>query len=178
MSLNLPGANDLTEIREWISNHIHCFLWDVINFNGVSTNLPLNLEHARVIGLHHLYVYTYLSMVLSQCWFRYFPSVKESHGSSSSVMFYIEGILPKGPYLPCVSMAGRALLAGYHRYQKKNVLELWLSWCFTKDNYEYYLYQFMSILWSFHFSHLWNLISMFKHGLTLIPTWISIFHPF
>ena len=23
----------------------------------------------------------------------------------------------KGPYLPCVSMAGRALLAGYHRYQ-------------------------------------------------------------
>ena len=29
---------------------------------------------------------------------------------------YIEGILPKGPYLPCVSMAGRALLAGYPRY--------------------------------------------------------------
>ena len=30
--------------------------------------------------------------------------------------WHIEGILPKGPYLPCVSMAGRALLAGYHRY--------------------------------------------------------------
>ena len=29
---------------------------------------------------------------------------------------YIEGILPKGPYPPCVSMAGRALLAGCHRY--------------------------------------------------------------
>ena len=28
----------------------------------------------------------------------------------------IKGILPKGPYLPCVSMAGRALLAGYPRY--------------------------------------------------------------
>ena len=27
----------------------------------------------------------------------------------------IDGILPKGPYLPCVSMAGRALLAGYPR---------------------------------------------------------------
>ena len=26
----------------------------------------------------------------------------------------IEGILPKGPNLPCVSMAGRALFAGYH----------------------------------------------------------------
>ena len=29
---------------------------------------------------------------------------------------YIGGILLKGPYLPCVSMAGRALLSGYHRY--------------------------------------------------------------
>ena len=29
---------------------------------------------------------------------------------------YIEGILPKGPYMPCVSMAGGALLAGYPRY--------------------------------------------------------------
>ena len=29
---------------------------------------------------------------------------------------HIEGILPKGPYLPCVSMAGRALLAGYHQH--------------------------------------------------------------
>ena len=31
----------------------------------------------------------------------------------------IEGILPKGPYLPCVSMADRALLAGYHRNDLK-----------------------------------------------------------
>ena len=28
---------------------------------------------------------------------------------------HVECILPKGPYLPCVSMAGRALLTGYHR---------------------------------------------------------------
>ena len=34
----------------------------------------------------------------------------------STVIAVIEGILPKGPYLPCVSMAGRALSAGYHRY--------------------------------------------------------------
>ena len=31
-------------------------------------------------------------------------------------MFLIKGILPNGPYLPCVSMVGRAILAGYHRY--------------------------------------------------------------
>ena len=32
-------------------------------------------------------------------------------------LFDIEGILPRGPYLPCVSMVGRALLARYPRYQ-------------------------------------------------------------
>ena len=32
-----------------------------------------------------------------------------------------EGILPKGPYLPCVSMAGRALLAGYYRNMEVDI---------------------------------------------------------
>ena len=36
------------------------------------------------------------------------------------LILQIEGILPKGPYLPCVSMAGRALLAGYHRNMCNN----------------------------------------------------------
>ena len=36
---------------------------------------------------------------------------------------YIEGNLPKGPYLPCVSMAGRALLAGYPRYAEEVLME-------------------------------------------------------
>ena len=31
-----------------------------------------------------------------------------------------EGILPKGPYLPCLHMAGRALLAGYPQNQSLN----------------------------------------------------------
>ena len=30
--------------------------------------------------------------------------------------FYIEGILPKGPYPPCFHMADRALLAGYTKF--------------------------------------------------------------
>ena len=37
------------------------------------------------------------------------PSAKSNPGG------YVGGILPKGPYLPCVSMACRTLLAGYHR---------------------------------------------------------------
>ena len=41
---------------------------------------------------------------------------RRKHGdleSKLTIWAYIEGILPKGPYLPCVSMAGRVLLAGY-----------------------------------------------------------------
>ena len=41
------------------------------------------------------------------------------------VIGYIKDILPKGPYLPCVSMAGRALLAGYHRYADIWMKKLW-----------------------------------------------------
>ena len=41
---------------------------------------------------------------------------------------YIEGILPKGSYLPSVSMAGWALLAGYHRYLFFHYLaEIWIE---------------------------------------------------
>ena len=36
-----------------------------------------------------------------------------------SFILHIEGILSKGPYLPCVSMAGRAILAGYLRYESE-----------------------------------------------------------
>ena len=32
-------------------------------------------------------------------------------------MWYMDGILPKGPYPPCLHMADRALLAGYPRYE-------------------------------------------------------------
>ena len=35
---------------------------------------------------------------------------------NSNILLYFEGILSKGPYLPCVSMVGRALLTGYHRF--------------------------------------------------------------
>ena len=37
--------------------------------------------------------------------------------TSMSWHHHFEDILPKGPYLPCVSMAGRALLAGYPLFE-------------------------------------------------------------
>ena len=44
-----------------------------------------------------------------------------------------EGILPKGPYPPCVSMAGRVLLAGYPRIFKLRKLNRSLDTHFEID---------------------------------------------
>ena len=44
--------------------------------------------------------------------------------ASWQILTHIKGILPKGPYLPCVSMAGRALLAGYHRHVESSTAML------------------------------------------------------
>ena len=38
-------------------------------------------------------------------------------GSQLLICTIFRGILPKGPYLPCISMAGRALLAGCTRFE-------------------------------------------------------------
>ena len=35
--------------------------------------------------------------------------------SHSTTLEHVDGILPKGPYLPCLRMADRAILAGYSR---------------------------------------------------------------
>ena len=57
---------------------------------------------------------------ITACWMLYWVwkglPVWNDKSPQALPLQYIEGILPKGPYLPCVSMAGRALLAGYHRY--------------------------------------------------------------
>ena len=40
---------------------------------------------------------------------------------------YIDGILPKGPYPPCLHMADRAFLAAYPRYMPIIGSDLWLG---------------------------------------------------
>ena len=77
----------------------------------------------------------------------------------------IEGILPKGLYLACVSMAGRALLAGYH----------WYSWsyialcCGTDSTYlcEPGLYWFQLMIWTntvnSHEPHIISSSTVFQH---------------
>ena len=85
--------------------------------------------HIIIYLLLHIYNFYYN---VSFQWVRHFykhfyydPAIQPSTKISSHIIPWcglyasrpskIEGILTKGPYLPCVSMAGRALLAGYHR---------------------------------------------------------------
>ena len=42
--------------------------------------------------------------------------IYDNSKSVSELISYIDGILPKGLYLPCLYMADRALLAEYPRY--------------------------------------------------------------
>ena len=58
------------------------------------------LSRKRTGGTLRLFV-VHCKVIFSCIWYLY-----------SCYHLYIEGILPKGPYLLCVSMAGRALLAG------------------------------------------------------------------
>ena len=52
-------------------------------------------------------------------------------------------ILPKGPYLPCVSMAGRVLLAGYHVICTKFTKLQYLYVCIFSINFLHPLIQFV-----------------------------------
>ena len=50
-------TNSLTGIREWVNNHIHCFMQDVIIlpcpcFNGSLPKQPLKLAHLLMIASH------------------------------------------------------------------------------------------------------------------------------
>ena len=53
----------------------------------------------------------------------------DGHPHQISLMKYIDGILPKGPYQPCLHMADRALLAGYpaHGQQLQNCMMLCMA---------------------------------------------------
>ena len=85
---------------------------------------------------------------------------------------YIEPILPKGPYLPCVSIAGRALLAGYPRYLiiNKHVLVV----CDVK------LYSFSNYFNDCAFTAFGWLCKVFsfaaKSMSKILPRWLNYLH--
>ena len=111
MTNNINHYPDIT----WLSQHIkslafHCWL------NCLSEKSPtLSIS---------------VPLSLSSGWAHKVTAIQKVFPSQTmtSSCTYIEGILPKGPYLPCVSMAGRALLAGYPRIMD------------TDNSWKYYQY--------------------------------------
>ena len=97
----------LTLILVWIRKCIHYKVWDESTYH-------------TLLGMWLLTMYP--------CWQKGAPARNELLLSLTPAdtywYLYIEGILPKGSYLPCVSMAGRALLAGYHRYMDIYFLDI------------------------------------------------------
>ena len=70
--------------------------------------------------LRFLVVYWQLPITIFSCWFIItfdcLDLITTAKKSKTYSVGYNEGILPKGPYPPCLRMAGRVLLAGYPRY--------------------------------------------------------------
>ena len=78
-------------------------------------------ENDKIEHIIHMYVYAYITIIF-QDWFQGI-NIGQTQCSSSHLIqavkrisiWQIEGILPKGPYPPCLRMADSALLAGYPR---------------------------------------------------------------
>ena len=69
-----------------------------------------------VFFLQDFFYLPFVSIGESWCvWLNIWTENKSANWCMTPLTSNFQGILPKGPYLPCVSMAGRALLAGYHR---------------------------------------------------------------
>ena len=92
--------------------------------------------------MHHSvkkWSYIQVSSLFICSWKKMFTWLKILHTTTTTTTatIHIKGILPKGPYLPRVSMAGRALLAGYRRYDKINaklqikMLHCWIQFLFV-----------------------------------------------
>ena len=85
--------------------------WD---FPVMTVHHQVDREAVQICFVHHM-----MLLQISQP----FLDMQCSNQVSEDIMLcwrngqkHMEGILPKGPYPPCVSIAGRALLAGYPWY--------------------------------------------------------------
>ena len=105
-----PGVNTGVNVAHVVVVYF-CEFWSVINVNGMQSCCTASRD-AWINTCTHTFIYIYFSLSLSLYIYIYI------HTYIIPIHPYFEGILPKGPYLPCVSMAGRTLLAGYHRFAR------------------------------------------------------------
>ena len=93
-------------IHRWLVNSPH---------KGPVTRKMLPFD--AVIMKHHLVTpRAHHSVVTSWHGLHKLTKFENICASALQAMIHIESILPKGPYLPCVSMTGRALLTGFPRH--------------------------------------------------------------
>ena len=111
----------------------------------------------------------------------------ESGLVTHEALTHIEGVLPKGPYLPCVSMADRALLAGYHRHMHCSELsqhrfrEQFVAWLAPS----HYLTQcWLTLIWTHwnkqvksKYTHFDSSQCIWKYGLQNISHLFWTVHP-
>ena len=150
----------------WIRSHDTCsFEHRLISFYFiiVSESIPFSAQNytawkdrfcfvddifCHVNGLFMLFVF--YSVCGAYIVFEMRTGIPEASIEGKDIPQYLEGILPKGPYLPCVSMAGMALLAGYPRSVDVIIshcpacfwpkgLQLWCGVCIAHVNTPYFI---------------------------------------
>ena len=99
----------------------------IINYNTLTHWFKICKQcsqiHFLVESWFKSYLFPRVKLSISQNWYRY----HRTGDVSSQLDAYIDGILPKGPYPPCLRMADRALLAGYLRYSRRSLgLNKWI----------------------------------------------------
>ena len=94
----------LTRIREWINNHEHYLMWDIItksrpNINGDLAKQPLRLGHGRVITSHCIAWIWLLIHTVNKADSRLAPSQWETSLQRNAVPHWLganlESVLPK-----------------------------------------------------------------------------------
>ena len=81
------------------------------------------------------------------------------------VSLHIRVILPKGPYLPCISMAGRAFLAGYHRYVLSTFMSILISNIYFLVNKPYQITHNLKIIFSLQLNRMQTMCKDLRLGL-------------
>ena len=110
----MPQCNSVKENPRIHKHTTRCSVF-IIFIQQTQYNWPWRAQNNGAYSLSGISTWYPLSSQAPVFWFT--TLTPEQNGCHFGRQ-HIEGILPKGPYLPCVSMVGRALLAGYHRYRR------------------------------------------------------------
>ena len=113
-----------TDVKSW-AFAIYTFWYPNITFQLVKP-IPTRRMGGIAYGAHPIVTHRDLVQGLRAVYAK--PASPKTHSSSVKVWAitndgeHVDGILPNGPYPPCLHMADRALLAGYYRWIPMDVM--------------------------------------------------------